>query len=53
MLWNVSGVKGEHSLRASADKPGSIAEEAEGNNTAHRLVTVQGGRVSQGVFAQN
>src|SRR3712207_8707867 len=53
VMWNASGVKGEHSLRATADKPATIGEEAEGNNTAHRLVTVTGGRVVQGTFAQN
>ncbi len=52
-VWGASGVKGEHSLRATADHAGAVAEEAEGNNTAHRLVTVSGGRVTNGAFAQN
>ena len=51
--WGASGVKGEHSLRATVDQVGAVAEEAEGNNTAHRLVTISGGRVTNGAFAQN
>jgi immune inhibitor A len=51
-IWNASGVKGEHSLRATADQAGAIAEDNEANNTAHRLVTVQGGRVVNGSFQQ-
>jgi M6 family metalloprotease-like protein len=52
-IWNATGVKGEHSLRATADQPGEVAEETEANNTAHRLVSVQAGRVTNGAFAQN
>jgi immune inhibitor A len=51
-IWNASGVKGEHSLRATVDQPGAVAEENEANNTAHRLVTVTAGRVANGSFQQ-
>jgi subtilase family serine protease len=51
-LWNVQGVSGEHSLRATADKAELASEEAEANNAAHRLVTVRRNRVTNGAFAQ-
>lgn len=52
VAWNTKGVKGEHSIRATADKAGAVAEELEGNNAAHRLFTIQGNRVSNGDFEQ-
>ena len=52
VLWDVRNVSGEHSLRATVDKAGVAAEEAEGNNTAHRLVTVRNNRVTNGTFGQ-
>jgi subtilase family serine protease len=52
VLWDVKGVSGQHSLRATVDKTALAAEEAESNNSAHRLVTVKSNRVTNGAFAQ-
>ena len=51
-LWDVKGVSGEHSLRATVDQTDLTLEENETNNTAHRLVTVKSNRVTNGTFAQ-
>jgi immune inhibitor A len=50
--WDTRGVRGEHSIRTTADKPSAVAEEIEANNAAHRLFTIQGNRVSNGDFEQ-
>jgi immune inhibitor A len=52
VAWNTKGVKGEHSIRATADQLGAVAEENETNNAAHRLFTIQGNRVTNGDFEQ-
>ncbi|HEY7706156.1 MAG TPA: CARDB domain-containing protein [Gaiellaceae bacterium] len=50
--WDTRGVRGEHSIRATADRPNAVAEELEGNNAAHRLFDVSGNRLSNGDFEQ-
>ncbi len=50
--WDTKGVQGEHSIRATGDKPNAVAEENEGNNAAHRLFSIHGNRVSNGDFEQ-
>ncbi len=50
--WNTKGVKGEHSIRATADRPAAVAEENEANNAAHRLFEVRGNKISNGDFEQ-
>ncbi|HEX7255721.1 MAG TPA: CARDB domain-containing protein, partial [Gaiellaceae bacterium] len=52
LAWNPRKLKGEHQLRATADKPGAIAEENEGNNAATLTVTVHGNHVENGDFEQ-
>jgi immune inhibitor A len=52
VLWDTRNVKGEHTIRATADKPGAVAEENEGNNSGTRTVTVQGNKVTNGSFEQ-
>lgn len=51
--WDTRGVKGEHTIRATADKPGLIVESNETNNTATRTVTVRGNKVENGSFEQS
>ncbi|HEU4942067.1 MAG TPA: CARDB domain-containing protein, partial [Gaiellaceae bacterium] len=52
VTWDTRSVKGDHTIRATADKPSAIAEEVEGNNSATRTVTVQGNKVANGNFEQ-
>ncbi|MDQ3778508.1 MAG: immune inhibitor A, partial [Actinomycetota bacterium] len=52
VLWDTRNVKGEHTIRATADKPGAVAEENEGNNSGTLTVTVQGNKVANGSFEQ-
>jgi immune inhibitor A len=52
IFWDTRNVKGEHTIRATADKPGAIAEEKENNNSATRTVTVTGNKVTNGDFEQ-
>src|ERR671922_532698 len=50
--WNVKSLNGTHTLKATADRTGLVAEEVEGNNSATRTVTVQGNKVTNGDFEQ-
>ncbi len=52
LFWDTRGVKGEHTIRATADAPGAVAEENEANNAATRTVTVSGNKVTNGGFEQ-
>jgi hypothetical protein len=52
LFWDTRNVKGEHTIRATADKLAAIEEEVEGNNSATRTVTVQGNKVTNGNFEQ-
>jgi subtilase family serine protease len=36
LLWDTRNVNGQHTIRATADKPGAVAEENEGNTPAPR-----------------
>ena len=42
--WPTAGVKGEHTVRVTADKTDLVAESDEGNNAAARTVTVKGNK---------
>jgi len=39
--WDTRGVKGDHTVGATADPANTIAESDEGNNTAGIVVTVK------------
>ncbi|MCI0347358.1 MAG: hypothetical protein L0221_18245 [Chloroflexi bacterium] len=51
--WQTGGVKGEHSIRVTADSTAAIAELDEGNNAASLAVTVKGNKVTNGSFEQS
>jgi uncharacterized delta-60 repeat protein len=51
--WDVRGVKGEHTIRVTADKTGLIAESNEDNNAATLTVNVKGNKVTNGSFEQS
>ena len=51
--WSTGGVKGEHSIRVTADAAGALAELDEGNNAATLAVTVKGNKVTNGSFEQS
>ena len=40
--WRTAGVKGEHTVRITADTTNLVAESNEGNNAAARTMTVKG-----------
>jgi immune inhibitor A len=50
--WTPDNGTREHVIRATADKPGSILEEIEGNNWGQRTFIVHGNRLSNGDFEQ-
>ena len=50
--WDTRKVKGEHQLKATADRPNAIAEENETNNSATLTVNVKGNKVENGSFEQ-
>jgi hypothetical protein len=50
VVWDTHKVKGDHELKATADKPNAIAESNETNNSATLTVTVKGNRVQNGSF---
>jgi hypothetical protein len=50
--WNTSGVKGEHTIRVSADTAGAVEEKNETNNAGVLTVQVKGNRVTNGSFEQ-
>jgi immune inhibitor A len=51
--WDTSGVRGDHTIRATADRTNAIVEANEANNAATLTVTVRGNRVSNGSFEQS
>jgi immune inhibitor A len=53
VAWDTTGVRGEHMLRATADRPDAIVEANEANNAATLTVTVRGNRVTNGSFEQS
>ena len=50
--WDLHGVKGDHSLRATADSANVLAESSEANNVGTLAVTVKGNKVKNGSFEQ-
>jgi immune inhibitor InhA-like protein/CARDB protein len=50
--WDTRGVKGEHTLKATADVTNLIVEDSEGNNAGTLTVTVKGNKVQNGNFEQ-
>lgn len=50
--WPTGGVKGAHTLTATADAAGVVDELFEANNTGTLAVTVKGNRVTNGSFEQ-
>ncbi|HUP33054.1 MAG TPA: S8 family serine peptidase [Gaiellaceae bacterium] len=51
--WDTRAAKGEHEIRVTADRAGTVEESDETNNSATRTVTVQGNRVQNGSFEQS
>jgi hypothetical protein len=54
--WNTSGVKGEHQIKVTADKPSpeeTAFETNESNNASTLQVTVKGNKVQNGSFEQS
>jgi hypothetical protein len=52
MNWDTRAVKGDHTIRVTADRTSLVAESNENNNTATLIVTVQGNKVTNGSFEQ-
>lgn len=52
VLWDTRGVKGAHTIRATADKTDSVVEDSDANNAGTLTVTVQGNKVKNGAFEQ-
>ncbi|MBD0347528.1 MAG: immune inhibitor A [Thermoleophilia bacterium] len=50
IVWDTRNVKGQHEIKATADKTGLVAEENENNNSATRTVEVKGNKVENGDF---
>ena len=50
--WKPHNGTTQHTVRATADKPGAVAEENEGNNAAQRSFAIQGNKVANGDFEQ-
>ncbi|MGH2681933.1 MAG: CARDB domain-containing protein [Actinomycetota bacterium] len=50
--WNTVGVRGEHTIRATADRLTDVAELNEENNAGELTVTIQGNKVTNGSFEQ-
>jgi alpha-L-rhamnosidase len=48
--WDTRGINGDHLITAVVDPANTVAESAEGNNTASRSVTVRGNKVNNGSF---
>lgn len=51
--WDTRNVKGEHTIRVTADKTSVVGESSETNNAATLRVTVQGNKVQNGSFEQS
>ena len=50
--WTPHNGTADHVIRATADKPGAVAEENEGNNSGQRTFHVHGNKLSNGDFEQ-
>jgi CARDB len=50
--WDTRGVKGAHTLYATADAGLAVTESNDNNNTSSLQVTVQGNKVKNGSFEQ-
>jgi subtilase family serine protease len=46
VIWDTSGLSGQHTIAATADPNNAIPESNETNNTGLRTVTVSGGTVT-------
>jgi hypothetical protein len=53
VVWDTSGVKGDHRITATADAGSAAPELDEGNNSATRTVSVKGNKVQNGSFEQS
>jgi PKD repeat protein len=51
--WDTRGIKGNHTLYATADAALAVTESNENNNTSSLPVTVQGNKVKNGSFEQS
>lgn len=52
VTWNTAGVKGQHTIRTTADSGLEVSEVDEGNNAGVLTVEVRGNRVTNGSFEQ-
>ena len=50
--WTPHNGTADHVIRATADKPGAVAEENEANNAAQRSFTIHGNKLENGDFEQ-
>ncbi len=50
--WRPANGNSQHVVKATADKPGAVAEENEGNNAGQRTFTVHGNKLENGDFEQ-
>jgi immune inhibitor A len=50
--WTPQNGNSQHTIRATADKPGTVGEENEGNNAGQRTFTIHGNKLSNGDFEQ-
>ena len=50
--WTPHYGTADHTIRATADKPGAVSEENEGNNAGQRTFSVHGNKLSNGDFEQ-
>jgi immune inhibitor A len=53
VLWDTRGVKGTHTIRATADRTDAVVEDSDANNAGTLTVTVQGNKVTNGSFEQS
>lgn len=51
--WDTRSVRGEHTMRVTADHTDTVAESDETNNAATFTVTVKGNKVANGSFEQS
>ena len=52
VIWNTGGVKGEHTIRVTADAAGVVDEADDANNAGVLTVSVKGNKVQNGSFEQ-
>ena len=51
--WDTRGVKGEHTIRITADRGSAVIESDEANNSGTLTVTVRGNKVRNSSFEQS